>query len=85
MTQRHTCPACRCNLADPEEVIARLCDAHGVDVKLMRSELRTRRLMQVRRHVARELRSMGLTMGEIARLIGRKEHSTVVYLLRGVR
>lgn len=56
--------------------------AAGVTVEGLRGRCRRRDLVELRRIVARYLRSRGCSLPEIGRAIGR-DHSTVLALLRG--
>jgi chromosomal replication initiation ATPase DnaA len=65
-----------------EPEVESIAAAAGVTVERLRGRCRRRELVELRRIVARYLRSRGCTLPEIGRAIGR-DHTTVLALLRG--
>lgn len=72
--------------ADAKRMIETICRRYLTTWPMVRTQQRTRALVECRRTICVELTKMGLTSGEIGRLLNR-DHTTVLHHLQvaGVR
>lgn len=68
---------------EAERILADICDSYGITLEELKGQERTRNIATARKEAYRKLRdTLDLTWVEIASILNRKSHSTV---LRGVR
>lgn len=68
---------------DPREFVRQRAKYYACSDKLVRGPIRTRRLTDIRMAIARELRAMDFSTPEIARAMGRRNHTSILSLLKG--
>lgn len=67
---------------DVEPLIKEVARLFGVDASAMISTRRDQLLVRARAHLAHELRERGLSLMDVARVLGRKDHGTIIHLLK---
>ena len=66
----------------PRDTVVAICQAHGVSVDLVRGPFRTAYLVRIRRQIAHALRDLGCSTAQTGRLLGGRDHTTVMSYLR---
>lgn len=66
-------------------ILVRACREFGVSRDDIRGTDRRRSFVCIRREIARRCRAAGYSLPEIARALGRRDHTSVLWLLRGGR
>jgi chromosomal replication initiation ATPase DnaA len=70
--------------ARTRERIREICGAYGVEPEKVLSPSRRHALMPARKEVAAYLRNeRHMSLGQIAMAMGKRDHTTVIYYLRG--
>lgn len=65
-----------------DDIVKGLAQFYGVSVDAIRGKRRKKRLVQVRAHIAHALRNESdLSLKEIGRFLGNRDHSTIFYYL----
>lgn len=64
------------------QIIARIADLHGVSVKELVGDSRLRKFVLARQHAAYELCRRGKTLPEVGRLLGDRDHTTILHAAR---
>ena len=67
----------------PGEILDEVTREHGVSTAALQGPARSAHLVHARREAARRLRAQGRTLQQIARILGRKDHTTIINLLDG--
>ena len=67
----------------PADIVTSTCNEWGVKRSLVIGPLRSKFLVQCRRAIAFRLHEWGLSLGDIGRELGGRDHSTIWSLLRG--
>jgi chromosomal replication initiation ATPase DnaA len=70
---------------NPAEVMREQADRYGVSVEALQGRGRTRWISTARAAVASSLRDLGLSTGDIGRMLGGRHHTTIMYLLEHQR
>jgi len=76
-----TAGMCVTESAEPEHLFLMVCKENGVHPSVLRGSCRRRTLVKVRRKAARVLRDAGCSLPEIGRILGGRNHTTVMNLL----
>lgn len=63
-------------------IVARVADAHGVTVDQIVGESRIYKIVAARQHAAYELFRMGKTLLEAGRILGGRDHTTILHAAR---
>jgi chromosomal replication initiation ATPase DnaA len=66
----------------PEALLKQTCGKWGLSPEELLSASRSRHHVRARADLAHELRKLGLSFADIARLLNRNDHSTIVHLLK---
>lgn len=72
-------------MVNPFDIVEQVSREAGVDAWEIRGQSRQRQIVTARKEAAKRLREAGLSLNDIGRQLGSRNHSTVYYLLRGGR
>ena len=65
----------------PEERLLRVCEKHGISTEMLRCHRRDKALVAARRECCVELRTLGLSLPNIGKLMNR-DHTSVLHHLK---
>lgn len=65
------------------KVVLEICDRHGMKIDDVLGQSRKREIVAARRDIAIYLRGQGWSYSQIARYIGKADHTTIIALVRG--